>query len=208
LVPAPSNVRFAVRGGVDGELDARFIGPTPSPTRAASPIDDPHFFARRSMGSSLFSSSEPLPNGPAVVPLPMASLARRAGRAILLIVERDPHVRELEQYFLREAGYDVHFVDDGVAALDLARDLEPEIIVTEVIVPKLDGLALCRAIKSSDALSRTIVVVFSVLAVEQRAREAGADAFLLKPLGADRLIDTVRTLLAKRAATPPGGNQP
>jgi DNA-binding response OmpR family regulator len=99
-------------------------------------------------------------------------------------------------------------VDDGVAALDLARELEPEIIVTEVIVPKLDGLALCRAIKSSDALSRTIVVVFSVLAVEQRAREAGADAFLLKPLGADRLIGTVRTLLAKRAATPPGGNPP
>jgi DNA-binding response OmpR family regulator len=124
---------------------------------------------------------------------------------MLLVVERDPHVRELEQFFLAEAGYDVHFVEDGYAALDLARELKPEIIVTEVIVPKLDGLALCRRIKSDDEFRGTLVVVFSLLSVEQRAREAGADAILMKPLGADRLVATVRALLAQRTALPPGG---
>jgi two-component system response regulator MprA len=125
-----------------------------------------------------------------------ASSQERNAQAILLIVERDPHVRQLALYFLNEAGFDVHFSDDGMAALDLARTLKPRIIVTEVIVPRLDGLALCRAIKEDEALRHTIVVVFSLLAVEQRAREAGADAFVRKPLGADRLIETVRALLA------------
>ncbi|HTE44311.1 MAG TPA: response regulator [Gemmatimonadaceae bacterium] len=129
---------------------------------------------------------------------PAETSASKAGRAILLMVERDPHVRELEQYFLTEAGYDVHFVDDGLAALELARELKPTIIVTEVIVPKLDGLSLCRRVKSSDDLRGTIVVVFSLLAVEQRAREAGADGFVMKPLGADRLVATVRALLTQR----------
>jgi two-component system response regulator MprA len=142
-----------------------------------------------------------------VAHLPTAAAKDQIGQAILLIVERDPHVRELEQYFLREAGYDVHFVDDGMEALELAQKLNPQIIVTEVIVPKLDGLALCRAVKSTDALRHTIVVVFSLLAVEQRAREAGADAFLLKPLGADRLIETVRALLGGRKVQTPQGNQ-
>ena len=136
---------------------------------------------------------------------PQAAAAPRqaqSGQAILLIVERDPHVRELERYFLTDAGFDVHFVSDGLAALALARKLAPQILVTEVIVPKLDGLALCRTIKATDALRDTIVVVFSLLAVAQRAHEAGADAFLMKPLGADRLISTVRTLLARSPRSP------
>ena len=150
-------------------------------------------------------SSEPPTAVAAVVPSPTASSGGRNAQAILLVVERDPHVRELAQYFLNEAGFDVHFSDDGLAALELARTLKPRIIVTEVIVPKLDGLALCRTIKSIDELRHTIVVVFSLLAVEQRAREAGADAFVRKPLGADRLIETVRALLARSAMPAPHG---
>jgi two-component system response regulator MprA len=132
---------------------------------------------------------------PGLSPHPAGADVARSGQAILLIVERDPHVRELERFFLTDAGFEVHFVSDGLAALELARKLTPQILVTDVIVPKLDGLALCRTIKATDGLRDTVVVVFSLLAVEQRAREAGADAFLMKPLGADRLISTVRALL-------------
>ena len=142
----------------------------------------------------------------ATVPSPAASSSALKAQAILLVVERDPHVRELAQFFLKEAGFEVHFSEDGIAALDLAKTLKPRIIVTEVIVPKLDGLALCRAIKSLDELRHTIVVVFSLLAVEERAREAGADAFVRKPLGADRLIETVRGLLARGATSASHGS--
>ena len=151
-------------------------------------------------------SRSPLPAAGSVAPAVLAATGPTNGEAILLIVERDPHVRQLAEYFLHEAGFTVHFADDGLSALELARTLKPRIIVTEVIVPRLDGLALARAIKSSDELRHTIVVVFSLLSVESRAREAGADAFVRKPLGADRLIETVRALLAQSAMPTPQGS--
>jgi two-component system response regulator MprA len=150
------------------------------------------------------ASSLPLIAGAFTVPAPTVSSGGGSDQAILLLVERDPHVRELAHFFLNEAGFNVHFCEDGLSALDLARKLKPRIVVTEVIVPKLDGLALCRAIKTSDELRHTIVVVFSLLAVEQRAREAGADAFVRKPLGADRLVETVRAVLAQSAVAAHG----
>jgi two-component system response regulator MprA len=126
--------------------------------------------------------------------------SRQTGKAIILVVERDPHVRELEEHFLREAGFTVGFAQDGEGALAEARRTVPDILITEILVPLLDGLALCRRLKA-DARTRDIaVLVFSVLAATGRAREAGADAFLLKPLGEHALVDTVRQLLEERTA--------
>ena len=126
--------------------------------------------------------------------------ARGRGRAIILVVERDPQVRELESYFLNEAGFAVEFAADGLAALKLAQDIRPHIMITEVLVPKMDGLALCRAVKKDEKLSHTVVLIFSILAVQSRAKDAGADAFLMKPLGERRLVETVRELLKLRDA--------
>lgn len=131
--------------------------------------------------------------------------ARGRGRAIILVVERDPAVRELESYFLNEAGFAVEFAADGLAAMKLAQQVRPHIIITEVLVPKMDGLALCRAVKKDPTLQQTVVLVFSILAVEGRAREAGADAFLIKPLAEKRLVDTVRDLLKMREASVQNG---
>ncbi len=122
------------------------------------------------------------------------------GKAIILVVERDPHVRELESHFLDQAGYTVAFEQDGNIALAQARKIVPDIIITEILVPKLDGLALCRQLKA-DARTRDIaVLVFSILAAAGRAREAAADAFLLKPLAEHTLVGTVRQLLEARSA--------
>jgi len=130
-----------------------------------------------------------------------ATASGPGGRAIILVVERDPHIRDLESYFLNEAGFAVEFASDGVAALEQAQKLRPDIIISEVLVPKLDGLALCRTVKRDPNLRGTVVLIFSILAVQARAREAGADAFLMKPLAEKRLVDTVRQLLAIRHAS-------
>ena len=71
-------------------------------------------------------------------------------------------------------------------------------MISEVLVPKLDGLALCRAVKKNPKLHHTVVLIFSILAVQTRAKEAGADAFLMKPLAERRLVETVRELLKLR----------
>jgi PleD family two-component response regulator len=71
------------------------------------------------------------------------------GRAIILVVDRDPTIRNLEAYFLNEAGFAFEFAADGVAALEQAQNIRPDIIITEVLVPKLDGLSLCRRINNN-----------------------------------------------------------
>jgi CheY-like chemotaxis protein len=123
---------------------------------------------------------------------------RSAHGAVILVVERDPHVRDLEAFFLEKAGYSVDFAGDGVEALELVRTRRPDIVITEILVPKLDGLSVCRAIKSDRDLTNTAVLVFSILSAMDRAREAGADAFLLKPLAERRLVATVQELLSLR----------
>jgi CheY-like chemotaxis protein len=120
------------------------------------------------------------------------------GKAIILVVDRDPHICELESHFLNEAGYSVEFEKDGDGALEQARTVVPDIIITEILVPTLDGLALCRRIKADPRTRDTAVLVFSILAAASRAREAGADAFLLKPLAEHTLVETVRQVLEAR----------
>lgn len=121
-----------------------------------------------------------------------------AERVLILVVERDPHIKKLERFFLEQAGYRVEFADDGVHGLERARVLLPRILVTEILLPRLDGLKVCRALKSDPATKDIVVLVFSILAAEDRALEAGADAFLRKPLDDARLVDTVTTLLRDR----------
>ncbi|MFW6031514.1 MAG: response regulator transcription factor [Myxococcota bacterium] len=127
------------------------------------------------------------------------------GRALILVVERDPHVRTLERYFLEKAGYRVDFADDGVQGLELARAVQPHILISEILVPKMDGLSVCRALKSEPETQAIVVLVFSILAAEERALEAGADAFLRKPLNDVRLVECVQALLDRRRERSPHG---
>jgi CheY-like chemotaxis protein len=120
-------------------------------------------------------------------------------QALILVVERNPLVQRLEKYFLEQAGYTVEFATDGLAALERARTLKPKILVTEILVPKLDGLNLCREIKSDPQTRDILVLIFSHLHAEDRAREVEADAFLIKPLDEELLIDTVKKLIALQA---------
>ena len=125
-------------------------------------------------------------------PSPPANVEKRA---LILVVERNPAVQRLERFFLEQAGYTVEFASDGISALARARELSPEIIVTEILVPKLDGLSLCRALKTDPQTESIIVLIFSHLHAEDRANEAGADGFMVKPIDEERLIDIVSKLL-------------
>jgi CheY-like chemotaxis protein len=117
-------------------------------------------------------------------------------RALILVVERNPIVQRLERFFLEQAGFFVEFTEDGLTALARAQELKPKIVVTEILVPKLDGLSLCRELKSSEKTKHILVMIFSHLQADDRAREAGADAFLSKPLDEELLIKTLEKLLA------------
>jgi CheY-like chemotaxis protein len=121
-------------------------------------------------------------------------------RALILVVERNVAVQRLERFLLEQAGYSVEFASDGVSALARAQELCPQIVVTEILVPRLDGLSLCRALKSDPRTKSIVVLLFSHLHAEDRALESGADAFIVKPIDEGSLIETVSKLLEIRGA--------
>lgn len=117
-------------------------------------------------------------------------------KPVILIAERDRNVRELQEHFLGRAGFAVEFADDGPAALERAREARPALVVTEILIPGIDGLALCRRL-GEDPLTRDIpVMVFSILAAAGRADEAGARAFLRKPVVESVFVAAVQQLVA------------
>jgi CheY-like chemotaxis protein len=120
----------------------------------------------------------------------------RPDARLVLIAERDQQVRRLQEHFLTVAGYSVTFADDGQSALDRARAEPPALVVTEILIPKLDGLALCRSLREDPATRAVPLLVLSILAAQVRAAEAGADAFLRKPIVDSTFLAAVQELVA------------
>ena len=114
---------------------------------------------------------------------------------LVLAADKDPHVRRLITNYLEQHGYRVGAVPDGITALEQIRCLRPALLISAILLPKLDGLALCRTVKGDPETSSTVVLICSILTATVRAREAGADGFLSKPLTKDRLIRAVACLL-------------
>ncbi|MDZ4169477.1 MAG: response regulator [Coriobacteriia bacterium] len=125
----------------------------------------------------------------------VAEEAASHGAILILVAEKDPITAELEEYFLNKHGYDVHIVLDGRRAVETAEAVKPDLIILDVILPGLSGLKVCSGLKSNPLTKDIPVLVFSVLDVRDRALDAGADAFLLKPIERLKLIEAVGALL-------------
>ncbi|MFI5279246.1 MAG: two-component system response regulator, partial [Gemmatimonadales bacterium] len=102
--------------------------------------------------------------------------------------------RALRSVFL-SAGYAVLAAEDGQRALEIAREERPDLIVTDILMPRLDGFQLCRAIKTDPVLQRVPVVFYTGSYGEAADRELGlslgAAAYLVKPLEPKELLDAV-----------------
>jgi DNA-binding response OmpR family regulator len=114
-------------------------------------------------------------------------------RKPIFVVDRDPHVQRLIQQFLRDT-HEVEVFDDGYVALDRARRIPPAAVLTEILVSKLDGLALCRLLKGDDATKHVPVMVVSIIEAAGRAHESGADGFYAKPLEKGRFLASFRAM--------------
>ena len=115
---------------------------------------------------------------------------------IVLIAERDQNVRALQAFFLDKAGFVAAFADDGAAALERARLAPPAVIVTEILIPKIDGLTLCRRLRDDPVTRHVPVIVFSILAAAARASDAGARDFLRKPIVESTFVAAVRLAMS------------
>jgi CheY-like chemotaxis protein len=119
-----------------------------------------------------------------------------------LVVDDDPTVARFIGGLLRAAGAQAVEAHDGRRGLELALSLWPDIIISDVFMPELDGLALCREVKRDVAVSDTPVILLSWkedLLLRLRELRADADGYARKEASASSILRTVRELLAPRA---------
>lgn len=122
----------------------------------------------------------------------------------IVVADDDPAVCWFMAGVLKTAGARVYEARDGERALEIAKHCEPDLVVSDVLMPKLDGFALCRALKRDVVLRDVPVVLLSWKEdLLQRVRELGADAdgYLRKEASAGVVVQRVRELLHRRART-------
>jgi len=117
----------------------------------------------------------------------------------VLVVEDDPETRQFYLTVLTDAGFHVDQAHNGLQALDKVLAGPPDLILTDIAVPGLDGIDLCRRLRA-DARTRAIPVLaitgYSDRQYDDRAINAGADRVLAKPCEPERLIDEVQKLVS------------
>jgi len=118
----------------------------------------------------------------------------------ILIIEDDKHISKLVKYNLEKAGYDCIVADDGEEALDVLAKERPDLIILDIMLPKMDGFELCRAIKQ-DVKLKNIPIIMLTAKGEEVDRivglELGADDYVVKPFSPRELILRIKAILKR-----------
>src|SRR5712664_2293091 len=122
--------------------------------------------------------------------------------ASILVIDDDESIRQLLQLHLSAAGYEVHVAEDAIAAGRLVLRSPPDLIISDVNMPHMDGFEFIAALKADKSLPYIpVIFLTSMEEGDQRGKELGAVGYVTKPVRADRLL----SLVAKHV---PGGTHP
>jgi two-component system KDP operon response regulator KdpE len=115
----------------------------------------------------------------------------------ILLVDDEPQITRVLRTSLNAHGYDLRVANDGETALEIAKDWAPDLMITDLSMPNMDGLELCRRFR---AKSHAPIIVLSVKGEERtkvQALDAGADDYVTKPFGIGELLARVRATLRR-----------
>ncbi len=133
------------------------------------------------------------------------AFAADRAQPLVLVIEQHEDTRQMLEYLLTTWGYCAVCAADGAQGLAIAARIQPELILTDVMLPLLDGLAVAYTIHSSATLSDVPIVFLSghaEPAFRDRALAAGACKYLIKPLGLYELQTVLADCLTKKSAAP------
>jgi two-component system KDP operon response regulator KdpE len=116
---------------------------------------------------------------------------------VVLVVDDEPQITRVLKHALDAEDFDVRVAHDGQSGFDLFQASQPRLIITDLVMPGLDGIELCRRVRR---VSGTPIIVLSVKGEEEskvKALDAGADDYMTKPFGAGELLARVRAILRR-----------
>jgi len=126
-----------------------------------------------------------------------------SGRPRVLVVEDDTDIAGVLRRSLDKEGYDVRLAGDGEAAIEEAGDFEPDAVVLDLGLPRLDGVEVCRRLRQDGDVPILILTARDALEARVEGLDSGADDYLVKPFERDELLARLRALLRRR---PPRGS--
>ena len=118
----------------------------------------------------------------------------------MLLVDDYPDAREMYREYLVFSGFDVAEASSGREAIEMANDIQPDIILMDLSLPGMDGWEATRLLKAQPVTENIPVVALTGHALaghSEDARRAGCDAFITKPCLPDALVEAIRRVLAK-----------
>jgi DNA-binding response OmpR family regulator len=124
----------------------------------------------------------------------------------ILVVDDETNLRHTVGYALRREGYEVASAEDGEKALELFRSTKPNLVVLDVMLPRMDGLAVCRAIRRESDVPVIMLTARDTELDTVVGLEVGADDYLTKPFSMVELVARIRAML--RRAAPRHGTAP
>ena len=123
----------------------------------------------------------------------------------ILVVDDEPQITRVLRTTLSSHGYDIRVANDGETALEIMKDWSPDLVITDLTMPNMDGLELCRQLRAKTQIP---IIVLSVRGEERtkvKALDAGADDYVTKPFGMEELLARVRANF--RRVPPPENEQ-
>lgn len=118
----------------------------------------------------------------------------------VLLVEDDPALRRYLEIVLQRAGYEVLTAGDGLEAMKFLLSDRVDVVVTDALMPNLDGYELCRFVRSSEHLAHLPIILLSALDPKNSTDEAEqVDAFLAKPVSPEDLLNRITEVLATKS---------
>jgi two-component system, OmpR family, KDP operon response regulator KdpE len=115
----------------------------------------------------------------------------------VLVVDDEPQITRVLRTTLSAHGYEVRIAHDGESALELMKDWRPELLITDLGMPNIDGVELCRRVRGMSEVPIIVLSVSSQETTKVAALDAGADDYVTKPFGSDELLARVRAQLRR-----------
>jgi len=118
----------------------------------------------------------------------------------ILLVDDEPDILEIIRYNLTSEGYTVEIAENGVEAIAQAKKVKPQLIIMDVMMPKMDGIEACEKIRNIPELSETVITFLTARGEDYSQMagfEAGADDYITKPIKPKVLVSKVKALLRR-----------